>query len=162
VTFEAVARINLGRKDYDCLNRCPDDLSDAELGGFGPTRAEALQNFRELRRELLRGPARTRTPASRRTPQARPAARRPRCRSSRAGPSSDPDGGGEPPPRLSSAALAVVRWVERCGGVLDAGALDQEFTVRRDYWPEDVARARSEAADAGLLVCDGITVRRVW
>ena len=161
MTFEAVARINLGR-DYDRLQRCAEDLSDAELGGFGPTRAEALCHFRELRLELHRGPTRTRTPASRRTPRARPAARRPRCRSSRAGPSSDPDGGGEPPPRLSSAALAVVRWVERCGGVLDAGALDQEFTVRRDYWPEDVARARSEAADAGLLVCDGITVRRVW
>ena len=158
MTFEAVARINLGR-DLDRLQRCPDDLSDAELAGFGPTRAEALCNFRELRRDLLRGPTRTRTPASRRTPRARPAARRPRCRSSRATPD---DGGGEPPPRLSSAALAVVRWVERCGGVLDAGALDQEFTVRRDYWPEDVARARSEAADAGLLVCDGITVRRVW
>ena len=160
MTFETVARINLGR-DHDRLRRCPDDLSDAELAGFGPTRAEALQNFRDLRRELLRGPTRTRTPASRRTPQARPAARRPRCRSSR--PAAD-DPGGEPPlPRgLSADARATVRWVERCGGTLDAGALAQEFTGRRDYSPEDHYLARSEAEDASLLVCDGITVRRVW
>jgi hypothetical protein len=59
---------------------------------------------------------------------------------------------------VGQAALAVVRFVERCGGRTTIDALDAEFIARRGYYPEDLYTARAEAEAAGLLVTRGSTV----